>query len=191
MKDPYFNFLKSQFGISEEAYLAVRDLTTIRVLKKKEKLVEQDTKSTTLSFLSSGLLRAYLVLESGKEITKNIYNGYNFVGPFSSVLKNENSLLTFEALTDAVLYEVDFNGFIKKTKTNIELSNIYNRILESVFIIYENKYLDQIALNATERFALLKEQIPNIESLIPQYQIASYLNITAVQFSRLKKDLPR
>ena len=189
MNDPNFDFLRSKFHISQEAYEILKSLSSYKRIKQGEILVEQGSKSNKISFLSSGLIRAYQVLESGKEITKNLYSNFSFVGPFSSLLKNEPSLLTHEALTDCVLYEINFKGFIEHSKTNIELSNLYNRILEHIFILYEKKYLNHISLNATERYEILKKQIPNIENLIPQYQIASYLNITAVQLSRIKKDL--
>ncbi|WP_422106938.1 Crp/Fnr family transcriptional regulator [Winogradskyella sp.] len=190
MEDPNFDFLRSKFHISKETFEILERLSSYKEIKQGEILVEQGSKSNNIAFLSSGLIRAYLVLESGKEITKNLYSDFSFVGPFSSILKNEGSLLTHKALTDSILYEIDFKGFVAHTKTNIELSNLYNRVLEDLFIFYEKKYLDHISLNATERYQILKKRIPNIDNLIPQYQIASYLNITAVQLSRIKKDLP-
>ena len=190
MVDPNFEFLRSKFNVSKEAYEILKSLSSYKKIKQGEIFVAQGSKSNNIAFLSSGLMRAYLVLESGKEITKNLFSNFSFVGPFSSVLKNEVSLLTHEALTDSSLYVINFKGFIEQTKTNIELSNLYNRILEHIFIHYEKKYLNHMALNATERYKVLKEQIPNIDHIIPQYQIASYLNITAVQLSRIKKGLP-
>lgn len=189
MVDPNFEFLRSKFHVSKEAFEILKSLSSFKKIKQGEIFVEQGSKSSNIAFLSSGLMRAYLVLESGKEITKNLFSNFSFVGPFSSILKNEVSLLTHEALTDSVLYVINFKGFIEQTKTNIELSNLYNRILEHVFILYEKKYLNHMSLNATERYEILKKQIPNIDHTIPQYQIASYLNITAVQLSRIKKDL--
>jgi len=35
-----------------------------------------------------------------------------------------------------------------------------------------------LTLDATQRYLKLRTQIPNIDDLIPQYQIASYLSIT-------------
>ena len=78
---------------------------------------------------------------------------------------------------------------IKISKANIDISNLYNRILESVYILYEAKQLETAALDATQRYLQLKRRIPNIENLIPQYQIASYLNISPVQLSRIRKSL--
>ena len=52
----------------------------------------------------------------------------------------------------------------------------------------EEKILDLSMLNATQRYEKLKEKHPGIDNLINQYHIASYLNITPVQLSRVRKN---
>lgn len=189
MDNPNFDFLKSKFHISKETFLILKNRASRRKLKIGEDIVKQGGKSNNIAFLTSGLMRAYCTLESGKEITKNIFTPIGFVGGFSSIVKDEPSLFCYEALVDSTVYEVNFEEFIQISKTNIDISNLYNRILEYVFIVYETKQLESMALNATERYLVLKKQIPDIDNLIPQYQIASYLNISPVQLSRIRKEL--
>ncbi|WP_296383153.1 Crp/Fnr family transcriptional regulator [Winogradskyella sp.] len=189
MDNPNFDFLKSRFHVSKETFLILKSLATKRKLTAGEEMVKQGGKSSKIAFLTSGLMRAFSTLESGKQITKNIFTPISFVGAFSSLIKDEPSLLCYEALVDSEVFEVNFNEFIKISKTNIDISNLYNRILEYVFIMYERKQLETMALNGTERYLSLKKQIPNIDNLIPQYQIASYLNISPVQLSRIRKEL--
>ena len=189
MDNPNFDFLKSKFHVSKETFLILKNLATKRKLKAGEDIVKQGGKSNKIAFLTSGLMRAFCTLESGKQITKNIFSPISFVGAFSSIVKEEPSLLCYEALVDSVVFEINFNEFIKISKTNIDISNFYNRILEHIFIMYERKQLEIMSLNGTERYLSLKKQIPNIDNLIPQYQIASYLNISAVQLSRIRKEM--
>lgn len=189
MEDPNFEFLNSKFHISKEVYTVLQGLSTFRKLKQGEMLVEQGTKSDKMFFVVTGLLRAYHVLESGKEITKNLYTPFSFVGPFSSIIKDEPSFLSHVALVDSTLFEINFKGFLKHVEEDLEMSHIYNRVLENIFIVYEKKYMDNLCFNATERYEILKKRIPDIDNLIPQYQIASYLNITPVQLSRLKREM--
>jgi len=189
MNNPNFDFLKSKFHVSEETFIILQSLSTKRELVAGECIVKQGGKSKKIAFLTSGLMRAFISLESGKQITKNIFTPIGFVGAFSSIIKNEPSLLCYEAMVDSVVYEINFDEFIKISKTNIDISNLYNRILEYVFIMYERKQLEIMSLNGTERYLALKKQIPNIENLIPQYQIASYLNISPVQLSRIRKEM--
>lgn len=189
MENPNFDFLKSNFHVSKETYIILQNLASKRKLKAGESMVEQGSRSQKIAFLVTGLMRAYSTLESGKQITKNIFTPISFVGAFSSLIKNKPSLLCYEALVDSLVFEVDFNEFIEISKTNIAISNFYNRILEYVFIMYEKKQLETMVLDGAQRYLSLKKQIPNIDNLIPQYQIASYLNISPVQLSRIRKKL--
>ncbi|MBR9845193.1 MAG: Crp/Fnr family transcriptional regulator [Algicola sp.] len=189
MENPNFDFLKSKFNVSKETFLILKNLSTQKTIPSGEKIIEQGGMSTKLYFLTSGLMRSVRVSERGKEYTKNIYSPISFVGPFSSILTKKPSLLTYEALTDCRVYEADYEDFFKLTQTDIAISNLYNRVLEYLFIIYEKKQFESVSLNATERYQLLKSKIPDIDNKIAQYQIASYLNITPVQLSRIRKDL--
>jgi CRP-like cAMP-binding protein len=189
MGDPNFDFLKSKFHVSKETYVLLQNLASKRKLKTGESIVKQGGKSQKIAILITGLMRAYSTLESGKQITKNIFTPISFVGALSSLIRNKPSLLCYEALVESVIFEIDFNEFIEMSKTNIELSNLYNRILEHIFIMYETIQLEIMTLDGTQRYLSLKSQIPNIDNLIPQYQIASYLNISPVQLSRIRKAL--
>jgi hypothetical protein len=53
----------------------------------------------------------------------------------------------------------------------------------------ENRIHDLTSLDATELYLKLKSESPEIEKLIPLYHIASYLNVTPVQLSRIRRDL--
>ncbi|MBO6605566.1 Crp/Fnr family transcriptional regulator [Psychroserpens sp.] len=189
MNNPNFDFLRSRFNISKETFDILQGLSRRRILKAGEKTIQQGGTSTKVHFLVSGLMRAIVTVESGKQYTKNIYSPISFVAPFSSMLKNEPSLLCYEALTECRVFEIDFTEFIRLTKTDIRISNLYNRVLEYLYVVYEKKQLESISLNATERYKILKKRIPSIDNLIAQYHIASYLNITPVQLSRIRKAL--
>ena len=134
-------------------------------------------------------MRAYLGSETGKEYNKNFFMPFSFVGAFTGLIKRQPSTLIYEALTDCKVYEVDFETFMVLCKEDINISNLYNRVLEHVFIKYEERQLELISMDATQRYLKLIKKIPEIEHLISQYQIASYLSITPVQLSRIRKKL--
>lgn len=191
MKNSSFDFFKSKFNVSEDTFLILKKLASRKKITTGTILIKQGGMSDKLYFLTSGLMRSFRVTEAGKEYTKNIYSPLSFVGPLSSILTKKPSLLTYETLTDCQGFEVEFQAFYMLTETNLEVSNLYNRVLEYLFVIYERKQLEDISLNATERYELLKSRIPDIDEQIAQYQIASYLNITPVQLSRIRKEMKR
>ena len=60
-------------------------------------------------------------------------------------------------------------------------------IAEYYFVYQDNRIKNMIALSPKERYDSITEVFPDIHNRIPQHMIASYLGITPVHLSRLKK----
>lgn len=134
-------------------------------------------------------MRAYLTSESGKEHNKSFFFPMSFAGSLTALIKKVPSEIVYETITACKVYEIDYYKLQALCKTDIEVNNLYSRILEQVFMRYEKRQLELISLDATQRYQKLKKDIPNIDVLVPQYHIASYLSITPVQLSRIRKKL--
>ena len=185
----YFKFLNEIGNIDEEAFDRLSSLTKYRKVASQTQLAPTGRIPSKVYMLLSGVLRAYVTLESGKQYNKRLYSPTSFAGALTSMIKRKPSLIVLEALTHCEVYEIDFPGLKKLCNEDINISHLYSKVLEHTFIAYEDRNLDLMTLSGTERYLKLRKQIPNIDDLIPQYQIASYLNITAVQLSRIRKDL--
>tara|TARA_R110002050_G_scaffold190019_1_gene324642 strand:- start:7584 stop:8162 length:579 start_codon:yes stop_codon:yes gene_type:complete len=183
------SFLNSFIDISELTFDKLKNISTFKRLEANTQIARAGDNTSKLYMLVSGLMRVYLSTESGKEFNKNFFMPICFVGPYTSLIKGEPSKLTYETLTDCKVYEIDFKELKNLCKQDIVISNLYNKIVEHVFIKYEKRQLELISLDAKQRYLQLKKRIPDIDSLIPQYHIASYLSITPVQLSRIRKSL--
>lgn len=187
--NPNLVFLNSFLDISEETFSKLSDIAVYRKFETGKLIGKPGEVPTKIYMLISGVMRAYLGSETGKEYNKNFFMPFSFVGAFTGLIKRQPSTLIYEALTDCKVYEVDFETFMVLCKEDINISNLYNRVLEHVFIKYEERQLELISMDATQRYLKLIKKIPEIEHLISQYQIASYLSITPVQLSRIRKKL--
>ncbi|RLD28037.1 MAG: hypothetical protein DRI75_08000 [Bacteroidetes bacterium] len=184
-----FVFLNSFVNLSEETFDKLQRLGKFKRIKANTTVARTGEIPTKYYFLVSGLMRAYYDSECGKVFTKNIFSPISFVASFTALINKNPSKLTYETLTDCKLYEFDYSEIINLCNTDISVSMLYSRILEQIFIGYEKRSLELLSLNATQRYLKLRERIPNIDDLIPQFQIASYLSITPVQLSRIRKNI--
>lgn len=185
-----FVFLNSFAQIDETTFKKLQKITSYKILKKNEIIAkENEIPSPKVYMLVSGIMRAYINAESGKQYNKKLFAPKSFVGPLTAIITKKPSKLTYETLTECKVLEANFDAFLDMCKTDIKLSNFYNRILELLFIEYERRNIELMSLNATQRYLNLRRRIPNIDDLIPQFQIASFLNITPVQLSRVRKKL--
>ena len=190
MKNANFTFLNSFAEIDEDSFKKLEKIASYKTLKKNEIIAKEDEiPSPKVYMFVSGIMRAYINVESGKQYNKKLFAPKSFVGPLTAIITKKPSKLTYETLTECKVLEANFEAFLDMCKTDIKLSNFYNRILEILFIEYERRNIELMSLNATERYLNLRRRIPNIDDLIPQFQIASFLNITPVQLSRVRKKL--
>lgn len=59
-------------------------------------------------------------------------------------------------------------------------------IAEGFFVKKEHREMSLVMNDASERYALFRQEYPDIENQVAQYHVASYLGITPTQLSRIR-----
>lgn len=183
------DILSEFYPLSEDTKGVFKKLLTIELHKKKEKIANLGEVPVKFFVLTSGVVRSYITDEKGKEFTRSLYVPIRATGAFSALIQEKPAEIVYECLTDCTFLVGDFKEFKTLADTNVEVANLYNKVLELIFIRMEKRIFELSVLDAKDRYLKLKKHIPEIENLIPQYHIASYLNITPVQLSRIRKNL--
>ena len=187
--DSHYEFLNSYSNIPEELVQELLNITEFKKIKEGTQLVKLGEVPSKVYMLVSGMLRCFLITESGKEFNKSFYLPLSFAGPVADLIQKKPSLFAFEALCDSEVYEIDYYRLMELCKMDESLNMLYSKVLEAVYMAYEKRLVELISLNATDRYLELKKQIPGVDEIIPQYHIASFLGITPVQLSRIRKKL--
>lgn len=182
-------FLNSFVELTEETFNKLTEISIFKEVKANTAINNVGEIPSKIYMMTSGLAGAFLNSECGKVYNKNIFGPFSFVGPLTGLIRNKPSDLSYITLTHCKGYEINFKALRDLCESEIKISNLYNKILESIFITYEKRQLELITLDAKQRYLKLKKRYPNIDDIIPQYQIASYLSITPVQLSRIRKKL--
>jgi CRP-like cAMP-binding protein len=186
-KKAELEFLNSFINISEEHIQVLIDNSEFKKVKAGTQLVKLGEVPSKVYMIVSGVIRCYLITESGKEYNKSFYLPISVFGSLTALVKKTPSKFVFEVLSDSKIYEMDYYKLMSLCESHMEFNTLYSRMLESVYTTYEKRLIELISLEAKDRYLELKKQIPNIESLIPQYHLASYLGITPIQLSRIRK----
>lgn len=183
------DFIASIDDIPKKSIDKLFALITFKELKKGDSIAHVGEMPTDIFILKTGVIRSFYTDEKGKDYIRHIFTPLRATGALGALISGKPSRLSYDCLTDCEVYAISFKDFKKLTENDIALANLYASILEIIFNTLESKIYDLSVLNATERYLKLRKKIPNIENLIPQYHIASYLNITPVQLSRIRKEM--
>ena len=184
-----FEFLNSIENISEETFAELVKIAEFKRIPAGTQIIKSEEVPSKIYMLVSGVIRCYLSTESGKEFNKSFYLSSSFVASLTALIKKEPSLFVFETISDCKIYEIDYSELMELCKDDLSLKSLHIKVLEMVYFNYEKRLVDLISLDAKDRYYELKKQIPNIDEIISQYHIASYLGITPVQLSRIRKKL--
>ncbi len=179
-------YLKTLIHFSETEMDVFLSLFSEIRLKKDDYFAKEGEYATKMAFLSHGVLRAFFRNNSGNEYNKTFFTPSNFVAAYSSVTTQQKNLINIQCLTDCTLQVADFNKITSLYNDYPKFESLARIIAENKFAIKEKREIELVTLEASERYEIFKKEHPDLENLINQYHIASYLGITPTQLSRIR-----
>nr|WP_244939928.1 Crp/Fnr family transcriptional regulator [Leptospira adleri] len=178
--------VNSMSPIPKEVWSQSGIVYSIRELTYGDFLVKQGKIPTEYAFVFSGVLREYYLTPNGDEYIKSFNFPGEFTGSYFDLLSKQPSTCNIRAITDCKLAVADFENLNSLFETHIAWERLGRKVAENLFLKKAKREYELLALDAEARYNILKEAYPNIEDLVPQYHIASYLGITAVSLSRIR-----
>ncbi|MFT5840957.1 MAG: CRP-like cAMP-binding protein [Flavobacteriales bacterium] len=184
------NSLCSYAPISDETWQAFKGISTFRPLPKNTLLYCAGNIPQSYAYVYQGLIRCFACDESGKEYNKNFFDEGMFPGAMTALLTSSPSMLTFEAIEDSLIIEIDFSDYRKLLieKNDLKLFQIY--YLEKNWLLAkDSREIEIVQDDATARYLRFIDENPALVNRLAQYHIASHLGITPTQLSRIRKKL--
>ena len=158
-------------------------------LSKNDFFVREGAYAHQIGFLQKGIVRAYFSNHEGKEYIKQFFVAPSIIGAYTSLLTKQPNKIAQQALTDCEILVADFAKIEALYNRHHDLERLGRNIAEHYFLEKEQKELEMALLDADKRYQLMRERFPTIESIIPQYYIASYLGISPTQLSRIRRKI--
>ena len=182
-------YLNTISPISEKAFEVIFSGFEVNNLKKGDYFAKEGSYAHRFGILTEGVARAFFRNSEGAEYNKFFNVPISFIGAYSSLVTKTKNLINIQCLTDCQILVADYDRFINLYQTYPEIETLSRRLSESYFVSKEKREIELVLLDAEKRYAIFKEEYPNLEQRIPQYHIASYLGITPTQLSRIRSAL--
>jgi CRP-like cAMP-binding protein len=142
-----------------------------------------------LYFITKGIIRNYVENNKGEIKIYNFRSEGMTVTGYALYNYEEKSkaLVNVECLEDCVMIQVPLD-VINYVINHMKLGDRLGRYMAEAHVVQMLHYvLQRDTKTIIERLDSIDESFPNIHQRVPQYMIASYLGITAVHLSNLKK----
>jgi CRP-like cAMP-binding protein len=183
---PLINMVSS---VSEGSLDLVNDLIVIEVYEKGDVFIDRGKRNNKEYFVYEGICRSFLLSPEGEEVTISYFLEGSVLSPNKTRTANQISHLNFQALTKLTVASLNADKFEQLMINHIDIREFGNMVLQNELLAKVEKEIGLASLNAKERLILFRKNHHFLENLISHVDIASYLGITNISLSRLRKEL--
>lgn len=156
---------------------------------KGDCLLKERQTATGYYLVEKGLMRFYVHDFNGNEITTQFICENEIVNEVSSLFQRIPSAQNIQAVTDAVLWEIDFANFQQLYHTLESVREWGREWMAAQLFQSQLRSIEMITLSASSRYLQLLKERPQIVQQAPLKQIASFLGIADTSLSRIRKQL--
>lgn len=177
-----------QVKIPSEIVEKAANMITSRVISKGEVIVHVGDMQKEVYFIKSGLLRSYYIDINGKDVTRFFIKEDSLC--CTEILFNqEPSKRCIEALEDCSVLAINGSEFKELIGAHKYCIEAYIKMLECSLRYKIERESSFLLKSATERYLDFKRMYPQLEGRVNQMYIASYLGITPVSLSRIRRTI--
>lgn len=172
--------------LTDAEWAALESQLYTRCFQKKDLFTREGELEDEIGLVTGGSFRHYYIRD-GEEKTTYFYFENHLVSSYISILQQQPSLLTIEALEDSEVLCFSAATLQELYKTYPVYQVFGRKVAEYLAVGLEVRMVSLLLDSPEERYVeLLKGNKKKITERIPQHHIASYLGITPVSLSRIR-----
>jgi len=155
---------------------------------RNEKFIKFGKVCNEIGFLEKGLLKCVLIRDDLEIIDDFVFEN-RFVTNYFSFLTDTKSSKDIICIEDSLIQVINREQLYKLSLRHPFIETIARKVTEKLFISTHQR-LEALRLQtAEERYLELLKSNKQIMGRVPQYEIASYLNVTPETVSRIRKNI--
>jgi CRP-like cAMP-binding protein len=176
-------------SIENNTHLPLLQFATSKVIAASEIYIPEGKIFKKIFYIKKGLLRIFFVTESGEEKTFFFRWEGQIAAIPECIFDNQPTRQTWQALEDCELMEIDFDIVEKLSENNISLIKTRLGFAEKMFLDALKRVESFVLDKPEERYQKLIIQNPEIIKRVADKHIASFIGVTPVSLSRIRKRL--
>ena len=181
-------FYKEHLGLDDDQLITrLAEISRGEAVKKGQRMISMGEQVEGLPILVTGVLRGFVVDESGRDITDCFIHqkGDAIIG---CGRLDEPSTIHIEAITDCQIVIIPVAALLQMMEEP-GLLRLYNHQLTEALRRHWQMKMQMYQSDAMTRYQWFLKTYPGLEEQVSGKHLASYLGMTPVTLSRLRRKL--
>lgn len=176
--------------IPENDFNKLAATLTATSLAKNSHLVLPGEAKAKIGFVVKGILRSYVIKSDGTEFNTDFCKEGYLTGSYEIFLGKSQTSQPIQAIENCIILMLDYDIFERDfLNKNTIWQSLLRKLVQELYIYKSQREEELLLLDAAGKYQKFLETYGDVKDRIPQYHIASYLGITPVALSRVRKNM--
>ncbi len=179
--------IKQMIDVSEVELNDFLNGAISKTFKRQEILSRPNSIPNEIFFINKGIIRVSITDNEGTEHTIHFALENQFIADYSNFIQQQPSIYSLQTLEETQVVILP-RSTIEWGYKNLKDGQKMGRLIAEYYFIYQDDRIKNLYIRTPkERYYNITDVFQNIHNRVPQHMIASYLGITPIHLSRLKK----
>lgn len=189
--EPFIENINKKVALSPENN--ERLLAAFKLLKvsKKQFVIQPGFIAKHRLYVLKGAFRSYVIDEKGNDHTIQFAIEDWWISDYNSYIYQIPATQFVVALEDSLILQIDYQTEQELKATGQQMETLFRMMAEKSAAFYARRITSNLTQNAEQRYNEFSTQFPKVIQRLPQYALASYLNMTKEFLSKIRNDKVR
>jgi signal-transduction protein with cAMP-binding, CBS, and nucleotidyltransferase domain len=159
---------------------------SLKTYRKGENFINANNLNTKIAFILKGGFR-FFYEKNDNEITCLLAFENGLIGSFESNILKQPCTQTIQAIEDSELFIIDYKDLEALYDRSPKFERVGRLILEYYLAFLQQRITSYLLDTPEERYMRLIREKPDLLNRVPLQYIASYIGVTPVSLSRIRK----
>ena len=187
-KDELKTYVQRYIQLTEEEFEFFYEKISYKRYAKKEFVFREGDICQSYYFIVSGLVRQFFIDSNSNEQIQQFGIEYWWVTDMEGLVTNQPSRFFMQCIEPTevlILRKQDLEVLYDQIP---QLQTLFRIISERMLVAIQRRYTYFLRLEGVDRYQTIATNLPQLIQRVPQYMIASYLNLTPEYLSALRKN---
>ncbi|NQX83076.1 MAG: Crp/Fnr family transcriptional regulator [Flavobacteriaceae bacterium] len=187
MKEQISAYLNKYVEFDKQEIDYIYSKLVLKTFKKKEYILKSGQICRERFFIVEGLVRSFYIDNKGNEKISNFAIENWWITDIESYVRESPSYSYIQTVENTKILMVSKVALEKLFVSIPKLERFFRIISDNTLIALQRKNDIYMQMNSKERYTHLVEGFPSFAQRVPQYMIASYLEMTPEYLSEIRR----
>ncbi|GAA4154864.1 hypothetical protein GCM10022217_12420 [Chryseobacterium ginsenosidimutans] len=160
-------------------------------VKKKQLIIQPGFVAKYRIYVLKGAFHSYVIDDKGNEHTIQFAVDDWWISDYNSYIHQIPATQFVEALENSTILQIDHETEQHLKNSDLEFATLFSLMAEHTGAYLARRLVSNLTQSAEERYNEFVGRYPQVLQRLPQYALASYLNMTREFLSKIRNDKVR